>query len=132
MKEELRRYKLGYALSSILFLISIASTGVIVFNTLPELGYASDKLSAFLNLLWTKKLNPLPGLEFKLIYLMILAGASLISGTAVFAFSRQWFALPSKIKRFQCPFCKKNWSATHDRGQVMCPHCHHLIHPKII
>lgn len=69
---------------------------------------------------------------FKLISLVILAVVALVSGVAVFMFSRQWFYLPEGRLNLQCPFCKRFWVADSDRGQVLCPHCRHLVHPKLI
>lgn len=131
LERTIRRYKLGYAFSATLCFIGIAALFVVMRETWPEVSSNSNPLSTFWSLLWTKQFSPIPGVEFKLMYLVVLAAATLTSGAAVFAFSRQWFSLPGKTIRFQCPFCKKYWMASHDRGQVVCPHCHHLVHPKM-
>ena len=88
-------------------------------------------MSALWGVLWNEELGPVAGIQFKLVFLMILAAVTLASGLTVLAFSRQRFLLPGKTMELQCPFCRKSWTASYDRGQVLCPHCNHLIHPKM-
>lgn len=131
MKGTIRRYKLGYIVSATLCLIGLIALLVVLWKTWPQLSSNPNPLSAFWNSLWEEQLSLIPGVQFKLLYFIILAAATLISGAAMFAFSRQWFFLPGKTMRLQCPFCKKYWKASYDRGQILCPHCRHLVHPRI-
>jgi len=131
LKRTIQRYKLGYAISATLCFIGIVALLVVIREAWSEVSSSPDPLSVFWSLLWTKQFSLTSGIEFKLMYLIILAAATLTSGAAVFAFSRQWFSLPGKTIKFQCPFCKKYWRASYDRGQVICPHCRHLVHPKM-
>ncbi len=132
MKRTIRRYKLGYALSATLCLIGTAALLLVILKTWPEVSSNSSPLSIFWDSLWRDEPSLVPGVQFKLMYFMILAAATLTSGAAVLRFSRQCFFLPDKEMKLQCPFCKKQWKASYDRGQVLCPHCHHLVHPKMI
>lgn len=132
MKRTIRRYKLGYALGATLCFIGLVALAVVLWKAWYEVSSAADPTSAFWALLWTEQLSLLPGIEFKLMYLMILAAATLSLAAVVFAFSRQWFSLPGVAIKLQCPFCKRQWSARYDRGQVLCPHCNHLVHPRMI
>ncbi len=103
-----------------------------LWNAWPSVTSSAEPLSAFWAFLWEEQLNIISGIEFKMMYLVILAAVAIPSGIAVLMFSRQWFFLPGRTISLQCPFCKKLWHASYDRGQVLCPHCHHLIHPKMI
>ncbi len=131
MKRTIRRYKIGYALGAVLFAVGIAALLVVTWKILPEARSDSISPSAIWTLLWVEQFSIIPGVQFKLVYLVILSVSTMTSGAAVFAFSRQWFALPGETKRFQCPFCRRHWRTSHDIGQVTCPHCQHLVHPKI-
>jgi DNA-directed RNA polymerase subunit RPC12/RpoP len=131
MKRKLRRYKFGYFLGAALFFIGLLIIAVIIWRVLPEMNSSSTPLQAFWDFLWTEELGPILGIRIQFAFLVILAGAVLVLAGAVFAFSSQWFFLPSKSMKLQCPFCKKYWTSTYDSGQVVCPHCRHLIHPKL-
>jgi hypothetical protein len=131
LKRTLRRYRLGYILSAILCLIGLISLSIVILKSWPQMGSSSDFFSAFWVSLWEENLSLIPGLEFRLAYFLILSVATFVSAVAVFMFSRQSFLLPGKAFRLQCPFCKKFWRASYDRGQVLCPHCHHLVHPRM-
>lgn len=132
MKRTIRRYKLGYALGATLCFIGLTALLVVIWKAWPEVSSGADPVSTFWTFLWEEQLNLIPGVESKFVYFIILAVVTLTSGAAVFAFSRQRFFLPGKTMKLKCPFCKKQWRASYDRGQVMCPHCHHLVHPKMI
>jgi len=123
---------LGYVLGATLCFIGLAILFVVVWKAWPKLYSNADPVSTFCVFLWEEPLILIPGVEFKPAYFIILAAATLIAGVAVLAFSRQKFFLPGKTMKLQCSFCKKKWRASYDRGQVMCPHCHHLVHPKMI
>lgn len=127
----IRRYKLGYIVGATLCLIGLIALLVVLWRAWPQLSSNPNPIAAFWNSLWEEQLSLIPGVQFKLLYFIILAAATLISGAAVFAFSRQWFFLPGRIMRLQCPFCKKYWKTSYDRGQILCPHCRHLVHPRI-
>ncbi|UCE96232.1 MAG: hypothetical protein JSV51_01080 [Candidatus Bathyarchaeota archaeon] len=131
MRSALRRYKTGYLIGAILCLIGLIALLVLVWEAWPEVSYEEDPISAFWTFLWTGQFNLISGIEVKPMYLIILSVTALIFGMAVFAFSRQRFFLPGKNFKLQCPFCKKYWKAGYDRGQVSCPHCRHLVHPKL-
>lgn len=132
MKRTLRRQKSAYALSLMLCLIGLTAFIATLWKTWPEASSAQNPLSTFISLLWTEKLNFIPGLQFKLIYLIILGDVMLISGVVIWVLSRQWLLLPEEITLFQCPFCKKKWSARPNKALVHCPHCRQLVHPRIV
>ncbi len=127
----LRKYKLGYALSAILSVTSLAAIFAVIWKIWPTLSSSADPLHAFWNYIWSDDFGPILGIQFKPVFLIILASATLVLATAFLAFSRQWFFLPGKTLKLECPFCRKRWQASSDRGQVVCPHCHHLVHPKM-
>jgi DNA-directed RNA polymerase subunit RPC12/RpoP len=131
MKRTLRKQKSMYALSLIFCLVGIVSLLSTIYKTYPQLASSKDPFSTFLSLLWTEKITLISGLEFKLIYLVILGDVMLVSGVILWLLSRQWFLIPGKIVWFQCPFCKKKWKSTGDKALVHCPHCRQLVHPKI-
>jgi hypothetical protein len=132
LRRTIRRYKLGYVVSGILLFSGFAALFVVAWEIWPELSSNSVSASTLWNLLWIKEMNIVPGLIFNLAYLLIFATATLVSGIIVFLFSRQWFNLPGRTFDLQCPFCNKYWKATFDRGQILCPHCRHLVHPKLV
>jgi len=127
----LRRQKSAYMLSLIFCLVGIVALLVTLWKTYPQLSSSGDPFSTFLSLLWTEKLTLISGLEFKLIYLVILGDVLLISGVALWILSRQWFLLPGKTVWFQCPFCNKKWRSIGDKALIHCPHCRQLVHPRI-
>ncbi len=131
MKKFLRKQKSAYALSLILCLFGVASILATLWNTYPQLSRSENPFSTFLSLLWTEKISIAPWFEFKLIYLVILGDAMLISGVILWILSRQWLLIPGKTVWFQCPFCKKKWKSTGDKALVHCPHCRQLVHPTI-
>ncbi len=132
MGRTIRRYKLGYVLGAILCFIGLVALAIVVWDAWPHLSSSVDPMSTFWTFLWEEQLNLIPGVESKPMYFITLAAATLISGAAVLAFSRQWFFLPGETKKLQCPFCRKQWIAGFDRGQVVCPHCNHVVHPRLI
>jgi hypothetical protein len=85
-----------------------------------------------MTLLWTEKLDFISGVVFKLIYLVVLGDAMLISAVVVYVLSVQWFFLPGKIVWYRCPFCHKDWRSSGDKALVHCPHCRQLVHPTLI
>jgi hypothetical protein len=131
LKEAIRRYKLGYALGITLSAIGLTALSILIWKAWPETSSSPDPLSAFWNYLFTGQLSFIPGVEFQPLYLVILAAITLGCALPVFLFSRQKFLLPGRPMQLECPFCKKQWHARYDRGQVLCPHCHHLVHPKM-
>jgi len=132
MKFTLRKQKSAYALSLIFCLTGITAILATVWITWSKISSAEDPFSTFLTLLWTEKLDFIPGVEFKLVYLIILGDIMLISGVVIWVLSRQWFYLPGKTTWFQCPFCKKKWRSSGDKALVHCPHCLQLIHPLMV
>jgi len=128
----LRRKRSTYALSLILCLAGIAALLATLWKTWPEVSSAKDPFSTFLTLLWTEKLDLIAGLAFKLVYLVVLGDAMLISGIVLLVLSVQRFYLPGKVVWYRCPFCKKDWRSSGDKALVHCPHCRQLIHPIII
>lgn len=132
LKKILRRQKSAYALSLIFCLMWLATLLVTVWKTWSEVSSAENPISTFFNLLWTENLDFVQGLQFRLIYLTILGDVMLISGVVIWLLSRQWFLLPGKTALFQCPFCKKKWRSSPDKGLVHCPHCRQLVHPRIV
>jgi hypothetical protein len=131
LKKAIRRYKLGYALAAILCFIGVIALLTVVWIIWPQIASSPDPFSVFWTSLWEEQVNWISGIEFKLMYFVILAATTLPLGVIVFAFSRQWFFLPGNVIKLQCPFCKRFWRARYDGGQVLCPHCQHLIHPRM-
>jgi hypothetical protein len=128
----IRRQKSGYALSLILGLMGIIALWVTMRRVWPQISVASDPLSTFVQLLWTETLDFPPYVEFRLLYLVILGGALLAVGGVVAVLSTQRVFLPGKVVWYHCPFCKKEWRASGDRGLVHCPICRQLVHPTIV
>jgi hypothetical protein len=113
-------------------LLGATALSLTLWKTWPQISSAENPLSTFLALLWTEKLDFVPGLDFKLVYLAVLGNVLLLSGVAMWVLSRQWFFLPGKSVWFQCPFCKKEWRATEDKALTHCPHCRQLVHPTMV
>jgi len=132
LKRTLRRQKSGYALSLILCLTGLTMIFLTVWKTWPKVSSAENPLSTFWTLLWTEQLDFISGIDFKLVYLTILGAVMLVFGVVIWALSRKWFYLAGKTVLFQCPFCKKRWRASPDKGLVHCPHCRQLVHPKMV
>jgi hypothetical protein len=128
----LRRQKSAYALSLVMSLLGIAALLVTMWEIWPHISSVKDPFSTFLALLWTEKLDFIPGVEFKLIYLVILGDAMLISGVVVYVLSVQWFYLPGTVVWYRCPFCHKDWKSSGTKALVHCPHCRQLVHPTLI
>jgi len=131
MRKILRTQKSAYILSLILFILGTMAVVTALWKTWAQVSTASNPFSTFLNLLWSERLDFVPGLEFKLIYLFVLGDAMLISGLATWVLSRQWFLVPGKTVWYLCPFCKKKWRSTEDKALIHCPHCRQLVHPTL-
>jgi uncharacterized Zn-finger protein len=132
MRATTRRYRLGYVLGGVLCLIGTGALLILAWTAYAGIVAADDPVSAFWSYLWNAQFSSLAGFQFRPVFLLVLAGITVGSGLVVFAFSRQRFFLPGKTVALRCPFCRKLWTATHDGGQVLCPYCNHLIHPKIM
>jgi len=128
----LRRQKSAYALSLLLCLVGIAALLTALWKTWPKVSSAKDPFSTFLTLLWTENLDFVPGVEFKLVYLVVLGDVMLISGVVVYVLSVEQFYLPGKVVWYRCPFCNKDWRSSGVKALVHCPHCRQLVHPKMI
>jgi len=131
MRKILRTQKSAYTLSLILFLLGTMAVVTALWKTWPQVSTASNPFSTFLNLLWSERLDFVPGLEFKLIYLFVLGDAMLISGLVTWVLSKQWLLVPGKTVWYLCPFCKKKWKSTEDKALIHCPHCRQLVHPTL-
>lgn len=128
----LRRQRSAYALSLILALAGTTALLITLWKTWPQISSVKDPFSTFMQLLWTEKLDFISGVEFKLIYLVVLGDVMLISAVVVYVLSVQWFFLPGKIVWYRCPFCHKDWRSSGDKALVHCPHCRQLVHPTLI
>jgi hypothetical protein len=131
MRKILRTQKSAYALSLILFLIGAMAVTITIWKTWPQISTANEPFSTFLNLLWSERLDFVPGLEFKLVYLFVLGDAMLISGLVTWILSRQLILVPGITTWYLCPFCKKKWRSTGNKALVQCPHCRQLVHPTL-
>jgi hypothetical protein len=127
-----RRQNSAYALSLLLCVLGTAALLTTLWRTWQQVSSAKDPFLTFLTLLWTEKLDFIPGLEFKLVYLVILGDAMLVSGVVAYILSVQRFYLPGKIVWYRCPFCHKDWRSSGDKALVHCPHCRQLVHPIMI
>jgi hypothetical protein len=123
----LRRQNSAYALGILLCLLGIIALIATVWMTWPQVSF-----STFLNRLWIEKLGFIPWFEFKLVYLVIVADAMLISGVIVCVLSVRWFYLPGKNVWYRCPYCHKDWRSRGDMALVQCPHCQQRVHPIMI
>lgn len=132
MKRTLRRQKSAYALSLIFCLLWLATLFMTLWKTWPEVSSAENPFSTYLALLWEENFEFIPGLEFRLVYLVVVGDVMLISGVVIWLLSRQWFYLPGKTVLLECPFCKKHWRSNPDKGLVHCPHCRQLVHPRMV
>lgn len=128
----LRRQRSAVALSMALGAAGVVALLATLWKTWQQISIAKDPFSTFLLLLWTQKLDLIPGVEFRLAYLAILGDSLLILGVVVYVLSVQWFYLPGKIVWYRCPFCNKDWRSTGDKALVHCPHCRQLVHPIMI
>jgi len=131
LKRILRRQKSAYALSLIFCLFWLATLLITLWKTWPEVSTAENPFSTFLTLLWEENLQLVPGLEFKLVYLIILGDVMLVSGVVIWLLGRQWFYLPGETVLLECPFCKKRWRSSPEKGLVHCPYCRQLVHPRM-
>ena len=116
MKRILRRQKSAYALSLMLCLLGVTALFVTLWKTWSKVSSAQNPFSVFWALLWSEQLNFIPGIEFKLAYVIILGAVLLISGVVIWALSRQWFYLPGETVWLQCPFCKHRWRTSGDKS----------------
>jgi hypothetical protein len=131
MRKILRTQKSAYALSLILFLLGTMAVTTALWKTWPQVSTAGDPFSTFFNLLWSERLDFVPGLEFRLMYLFVLGDAMLVSGVVTWVLSRQLLLVPGKTAWYLCPFCKKKWKSTENNALVHCPHCRQLVHPTL-
>lgn len=127
----IRRYRFGYVFGVVLCVVSCMVFVFVVWRGWSVISGNANPLSVFWDFLWAEEIALVPSVEIKLMYVVVLAGGLMFLGVGVIAFSRQWFFLPGKTMKLQCPFCKKFWRAGYNSGQVLCPHCRHLVHPKI-
>jgi uncharacterized membrane protein YiaA len=132
MRKVLRRHRAGYAISLLLLVVGLTLLLVALWNAWPASPLTGDFLSTVWTSLWTKQLNIVSGLEFKLVYFAILGVTMLAFGVATLALSRQWLLLAGRNSLFQCPFCRKRWRASRDKGLVECPQCRQLVHPRLV
>jgi len=132
MKKILRRQRSGYALSFLLWSLGLAILFFVLWKTWPQVSSAENPVSVFWTVLWTENLGFVPGVEFKLIYLIVLATAMLFTGFMVFRLSRKRFLLRGTNSWLQCPFCKKRWRTGPDKALVHCPYCRQLVHPVLV
>ena len=132
MKRVLRRQKSGYAISFILWFFGIAALFWTFWKTWSDVSTASSPLSVFWESLWNKTLDFIPGVELKLVYLIVFASATLVAGFIVFGLSRKWFLLEGKNSTLQCPWCRKRWRTSPDKALVLCPYCRQLVHPILV
>lgn len=128
----LRRYRFGYAISALLILIGLMTVMFTIWKAWPQIRSSNTPFDAFWTFIWAEEISIGFGINFKTVYLIILAAMEFVAAFAVLIYSRQWLFLPSQIKKLQCPFCKRRWNSTYDRGQILCPHCQHLVHPKLM
>ena len=131
MRKVLRKSRYGYALGVVLFLIGISAIIYTFWRVWLETGSFNEFLTAFWNLLWTKEIDLVAGISFKLIFLFILGMTALIFSALTLAFSRKWFVAGEKVL-VECPFCKKRWRTDPQKALVHCPYCRQLIHPRIV
>ena len=132
LTKTIRRYKFGFVFGVMLCITGCMLISYAVWKGWSEISNSTNPLSAFWDFLWIENIDLIPIVEFRLVYLVVLAGAILCLGVGVIAFSRQWFFLPGKTMKLQCSFCKKFFKAGYNTGQVLCPHCRHLVHPRIV
>ncbi len=131
MEKTIRRHKFGNIVGALFCLLGLIALIAVLWKAWPNLSSNPNPLSAFGNSLWEEQFSLLPGVQIRLIYFTFLGIAMLVIGASIYAFSRQWFFLPGKTMTLQCPFCRKSWKTSYDRGQILCPHCRHLVHPRL-
>jgi len=135
MRRILRRQRSGYALSFLLWLLGIAALLLVFWKTWPSVYTANNPFSAFWESLWNEMLDFIPGVEFRLVYLIVFASAMLVTGVIVFGLSRQWFLVGGEDQTLQCPWCKNYWKTKSHASRpamVLCPHCRHMVHPVFV
>jgi hypothetical protein len=132
MKKVLRRQTSGYVLSFLLLFFGITAFVLALWRTWHQVSQAGNPFSVFWESLWTEQLVFLPGVEFKLVYLIVLSTAMLIAAFVVFALSRQWILLGRKDSWVECPFCKQRWRTSPVIALGLCPHCRQLVHPRLV
>lgn len=128
----LRRQKSGYVLSLLLCSVGVATLLATLWRIWPQVSSARDPFSTFLTLLWTENQNLVPGIGFKLVYLVVLGDAMLVAGVLVYVLSVQRIFLPGRVVWYRCPFCNKDWRSSGTKALVHCPHCRQLVHPTMI
>ncbi len=132
LKKTIRRYTFGYVLGIALCIAGVAALFFVLWEVLPLMSTDAEPWSGFWTALWEENINLHPSISVKLMYFLVLAAAMVISGAAVLAFSRQRFALPDRLMRVECPYCRKQWQIGYNPGRILCPHCQHLVHPKMV
>lgn len=100
----LRRQKSGYVLSLLLCSVGVATLLATLWRIWPQVSSARDPFSTFLTLLWTENQNLVPGIGFKLVYLVVLGDAMLVAGVLVYVLSVQRIFLPGRVVWYRCPF----------------------------
>ena len=131
MKRVKKKKKSGYALSFTLWFFGLAALSWIFWRTWPDVSAANNSFSVFWESLWNETLDFIPGVEFKLAYLMVFGSAMLVTGFIVFGLSRKWFLVGGRKSLLQCPWCKKRWRTSPDKALVHCPYCRQLVHPVL-
>lgn len=129
MEKVLRRQRAGYVLSVLLCLTGLTAVLGALWKAWSASSSTQNLTSAIWAALWTAQLDLIPGVEFKLIYLVVLGATMLVLGVIVLALSRQWILPAGDRTLFRCPFCRKRWRASPDKALVHCPHCRQLVHP---
>jgi hypothetical protein len=133
MKRVLRRQKSGYAVSFLFWFFGFAALFLVFWKVWPNVSSAGDNaFSVFWDSLWSVTLDFVPGVEFKLVYLVVFASVMLVTGVIVFGLSRKWFVLGGKDSLLQCPWCKKRWRSSPDKALILCPYCRQLVHPILV
>jgi hypothetical protein len=131
-KRMLRKQKSGYVLGLLLCLAGLILFAVVLWKMWPEISSAQNPTAVVWPSLWAEQPSFIPGIEFRLMYLVILGVAMLVFGVTVLGLSREWFSLAGETVTFECPFCRKRWRTRPDKALVHCPHCRQLVHPKMV
>jgi hypothetical protein len=104
---------------------------LMLWKTWPQVSGARDPFSTFFDLLWSERLDFVPGVQFRLVSLFVLGDALLVSGVVTWVLSRQLLLVPGKTAWYLCPFCRKKWRSAENNAVVHCPHCRQLVHPTL-
>jgi len=131
MRKITTRYITGFALGLALCFAGLTLLVAVLWRAWPNVSTSHGVLPALVEYLWTKGFDLGFGVRLKLMHLIMMGAAALVSGIFVLAFSRKVFYVGENVL-LQCPFCKNQWKASRARGCGKCPYCNKMVQPIVV